>query len=122
MSRLKMINLPFVFAYVGTESGAGLTITVPSANNGWIKMIVVKTPNFTNAPTAVIAINDVPNGVTPFTSAACANNATTPIGDALTAAELGSVPLGEHPWTVSCMLSGTPGSAGVVLVVCYFSM
>ena len=120
---LKMINLPFVFTYTGAESGAGLTITIPSSNNGWIKLILVKTANFTNAPTAVIKINDVPNGVTPFTSAACANNALTSIGDALTAAELGSIPLGEYPWTVSCTLSGTPGGAGgQVLVVCYFSM
>jgi len=120
--RYKMVGEPYIFTYAGTESGSTLTVSVPSANNGWVKLIAVKTPNFTNAPTAIIKINDVPNGLTPFTSAACANNATTSIGDALTAAELGSVPLGEYPWTISCTLSGTPGSAGNVLVVCYFSM
>ena len=120
--RLKMANQPSVFVYDGTETGATLAKSISSDNNGWVKLIAVKLPNFTGAPTAVITIKDVPNNITVFTSAACANNATTLIGDALTAAELGSVPLGEHPWTITCTLSGTPTSAGNVEVVCYYSM
>ena len=120
--RLKMANQPSIFTYLGGEAGADLIKAVKSDNNGWVKLIAVKLPNFTNPVTAVITIVDVANGITVFTSVACANNATTLIGDALTAAELGSVPLGENPWEVRCTLSGDPGSAGNVEVVCYFSM
>jgi len=120
--RLKMANQITVFEYVGTETGADLIKTVSSENNGWVKQMIVVVPDFLDAPNAVITINDTANGVVPFTSVACPSNATTKIGDTITAAELGSIPLGEHPWTLTCTLSATPGSAGKVKVISYFSM
>jgi hypothetical protein len=106
---------PFAFT-------AALTaLTKASEYNGWIKKMLVNVPNFTNAPTAVITIIS-PAGFTVFTSQECPSNATTTIGDSITAADLGEIPIGEHPWTIVCTLSGVPGSVGTVQVASYYKL
>lgn len=82
-----------------------------SDDNGWIKKMLIDVPNFTNAVTATITITD-PDGYTVFTSTAMAKGAVTAVGDLITAAEVGDVPIGFHPWMITCTLSGAPGGTG----------
>jgi hypothetical protein len=117
MCRKRMVSQLSLFTF----GAADTAITVPSENNGWVRRIIVAVPNFSTPRTAVITFNDVPNNLVAFTSAACANNATTAIGTAITAADTGAIPLGEHPWTITCTLAGAPGGTGgtVTLAVYY---
>jgi hypothetical protein len=116
MSRLKMVNKVFRFEYAAT----GTVVTHSSDVNGWINKMIVVMPAFaTNTPTAVITIVD-PESITVYTSAALASGSTTILGDLIGSADFGDVPIGEHPWTVTCTLSGAAGgTGGTVLVAMY---
>jgi len=111
----KMVNKVFRFGYGAT----GTVVTHSSDVSGWINKMIVTVPNFTNAPTATITIID-PESITVYTSAALVNNSTTPLGDLIGSADFGEVPIGNHPWKITCTLSGVAGgTGGTVLVAMY---
>jgi hypothetical protein len=116
MSRMKMVNKVFRFAYGAYDT----VVTLPSDVNGWINKMIVVMPAFSvDTPTAVITITD-PESITVFTSAALYSGTTTTLGDLITAADYGDVPIGDHPWTITCTLSNAPGgTGGTVLLAMY---
>ena len=106
----KMINKIFKFVYGAT----GTVIEIPSDINGWIAKMIVVTPDFTNAVTSTLTITD-PDGIVVYTSAALAENLTTPLGDLIGTAKTGEIPIGEHPWKMTCTLSGVAGAGGGIV-------
>ncbi len=115
--RIKMSNMVSVFEFGAT----GTTVKVPSDVNGWLKQMIVDVTGITTQ-SAIITIVD-PMGYIVFTSASCPASTITRIGDTITAAELGQIPLGEWPWYLQCTLSGNAGGiGGNVTVVSYFSL
>lgn len=107
MSCRKMINKVFSFVFAAT----GTVIDIPSDVNGWIAKMIVVTPDFTNAVTSTITITD-PNGIVVYTSSALNENTTTALGDLIGTAKTGEIPIGDHPWKVTCTLSGVAGVGG----------
>jgi hypothetical protein len=115
--RLKMANMVSVFEFAAT----GTVKSYLSDTNGWVKQMIVDMTAITTQ-SSVITIVD-PYGYTVFTSVSCPASTITRIGDTITAAELGQIPLGEAPWKLVCTLSGAAGgSGGNVIVVTYFSL
>jgi len=111
-----MVNRVFNFVFDATTTA----ISIPSDINGWIGKMIVVTPDFTNPVTATITIVD-PDNITVYTSAAINENSTTPLGDLIGSAKTGEIPIGEHPWKITCTLSGAAGAGGGTVKVATYS-
>ncbi len=78
--------------------------------NGWVNLLLVDVPNFTNAITATVTIKD-PDGYSLWTKAAIAKNAVAKYGAGPDAAVYGSYPIG-YDYTITVTLSGAAGGTG----------
>jgi len=86
-----------------TYGAAETTKTFAIYANGHMTDLAVVTPNFTNAPTATLTIEDEA-GVVLYTKATIANNATTIVNSL-------SVPV-DTKYVGKLVLSGAPGGTG----------
>jgi len=90
-------------AGTGAFGAADTTKTFSIYVNGHMSDVAVVMPNFTNAPTATLTIEDEA-GVVLYTKAAIANNATTIVNSL-------SVPVDTN-YVGRLVLSGAPGGTG----------
>jgi hypothetical protein len=91
--------------------GAAQTVlTSTLQENGWINVIRVDLPTFTNTVTGVVTITDR-DGYVVYASGSLTMGAITAIGDSIAAAELGSVPC-DLNYSMTLTLSGVPGGTG----------
>lgn len=89
---------------------ATTVLTQEVQENGFCSVIIADVPNFTNAINATLTVKDR-RGYTLFTSVALARNVVTNIGDTITAADFGDIPI-DNRYTLTVTLSGAAGGAG----------
>lgn len=107
MSRTNMVHVREQFVFDDTVT----TLTKEIQENGWLQLLKANVPNFTNAITATLTISDRNGNVLYTNGTPFAKNATTTVGDSITAAELGAVPL-DYRYTANITLSGAAGGTG----------
>jgi hypothetical protein len=94
-----------------------LTLTETIMENGFVEMVNVVMPNFTNPITCTVTVKDV-DGYTVWSKASNANNHVTLYGNGPDAVDMGVFPI-DYGYTVTVLLSGVSGSVANVYVVFY---
>lgn len=103
------------FAFTATSTTATQTVQ----ESGFIQMVNVDVPNFTNAITVTVSILDTDDYVL-WTKTTIAKNAVTRV-DALSTPALGSVPV-DYGYKIKVDLSGAAGGdGGSVKVMAYIN-
>jgi hypothetical protein len=101
-----------------TYDASSTTHTETIMENGFVEMVNVVMPNFTNAITSTVTVADT-DGYTVWSKASNANNHTTLYGNGPDAVDMGVFPI-DYGYTVTVLLSGAAGgSGGTVSVVFY---
>jgi ABC-type uncharacterized transport system permease subunit len=106
MSKINMVPVLIQYDFDATAT----VITHEVQENGWLQLFKVDLPNFSNSITAVLTIVDR-NGYTLYTSGSLTKNQVTTVGDSITAAELGAIPV-DYRYTFILTLSGAAGGTG----------
>src|SRR5512137_690235 len=98
-----MTRVKTMFTYSDTST----THTETVMENGFVEMVNVVMPNFTDGPTATVTVKDT-DGYTVWSKSSIANNATTLYGNGPDAVDMGVFPI-DYGYTVTVLLSKAAG-------------
>jgi len=101
-----------------TYTDATTTHTETMMENGFVEMVNVAMPNFTNAITATVTVKDT-DGYIVWNKATIVENATTLYGNGPDAAGTGRFPI-DYGYTVTVLLSGAAGGTGGTVAVAFY--
>jgi hypothetical protein len=114
MSRATMVRTKMSFVFGAT----GTTATQKIQENGFIRKIIIVTPDMTAAATSTLTIKDA-EGLTTYTSSAINEATTSTVGATIAAAATGTIPVDYNDIFTITLSEAAGAGGGTVIVVCY---